>query len=64
MAERDLYKEERDMLARGRKLNECGMASFGTVDGSEKTIVMQGDTWWQQTAKQEWPETYSRFLWG
>ena len=36
-----------------RKIDECGMGKFGTLDSSEKTIDIPGDRWWPQTAKQE-----------
>ena len=36
-----------------RKIDKCGMETFGTLDSSEKTIAMLGDRWWPQTAKQE-----------
>ena len=31
---------------------ECDMEKFGTPDSSEKTIVILGDRWWPQKAKQ------------
>ena len=36
-----------------RKIDECGMEKFGTLNSSEKTIAILGDRWWPQTAKQE-----------
>ena len=36
-----------------RKIDECDVEKFGTLDSSEKTIAILGDTWWPQTAKQE-----------
>ena len=37
-----------------RKIDECGMEKFGTLDSSsEKTIAILGDRWWPQTAKQQ-----------
>ena len=36
-----------------RKIHECDMEKFGILDSSEKTIVILGDRWWRQTAKQE-----------
>ena len=36
-----------------RKVDECDMERFGTLDSSEKTIAILGDRWWPQTAKQE-----------
>ena len=41
------------MLKEMRKIDECGMDMFGTLDTSEKTIAILGDRWWPQTAKQE-----------
>ena len=47
-----MYKEERDVLEEMRKIDECGMDKFGTLDSSEKTLaVLVGR--WPQTAKQE-----------
>ena len=36
-----------------RKIDECGMDMFGTLDTSEKTIAILGDSGWPQKAKQE-----------
>ena len=37
-----LYKEERNMLEKERrKIDGCGMKTFGTLYSSEKTIVIQ-----------------------
>ena len=36
-----------------RKTGECGMEKFSTLDSSEKTIAILGDSRWAQTAKQE-----------
>ena len=41
------------MLEEMRKIDECDVEKFGTLDSSEKTIAILGDTWWPQTAKQE-----------
>ena len=48
-----MYKEERDVSEEMRKIDECVMEKFGTLDSSEKTIAILGDGWWLQTAKQE-----------
>ena len=48
-----MYTEERDVLEEMRKIDECGMEKFGTLDSSEKTIAILGDSWWPQTAKQQ-----------
>ena len=34
-----------------RKIDECGVEKFGTLDSSEKTTAILGDRWWPQTAK-------------
>ena len=41
------------MLEKMRKVDECDMKKFGTLDSSEKTIAVLGDRWWPQTAKQK-----------
>ena len=53
--EREMYKEERHVIAEMSKIDECGMEKFGTLDinSSEKTIAILGDRRWPQTAKQE-----------
>ena len=39
----EMYKEERDVLQEMRKIDECDMETFGTLDGSEKTsAVLRG----------------------
>ena len=53
MGECKIYKEERDVLEKMRKIDECGMEKFGALDSSEKTISVLGDRWWTLTAKQE-----------
>ena len=53
MEECDIYKEERDVLEKMRKIDECGMEKLSTLDSSEKTIDILGDRWWPQTAKLE-----------
>ena len=45
-----------------RKIDECDMEKFGTLDGSEKTIATLGDRWWPQTAKQEGDEMSKNLL--
>ena len=45
VGECEIYQEERDALEM-RKLDECGMENFGTLDSSEKTIAILGDTWY------------------
>ena len=57
-----MYKEERDVLEEMRKIDECGIDKFGTLDSSEKTIAILGDRWWPQTAKQEGNKRSLEFL--
>ena len=52
MGECEIYKEERDVLEM-RKIDDCDMQKFGTLESSEKTIAILGDRWWPQKAKQE-----------
>ena len=47
-----MYKEERDVLEM-KKMGECDMEKFGTLDNGEKTIAILGDRWWSQTTKQQ-----------
>ena len=54
VGERELYKEERNVLKEDmKKIGECGLERWGTLNTSEKTIAIPGDGWWPQTAKQE-----------
>ena len=48
----EIFKEERDVLEEMRKIDECGVEKFGTLDISAKTIAILRDRWWPQTAKQ------------
>ena len=41
------------MFEEMRKIDECDMEKFGTLDSSEKTIAILGDRWWPQKAKQQ-----------
>ena len=52
MGECEIYKEERDVLEM-RKIDDCDMEKFGTLESSEKTIAILGDRWWPQAVKQE-----------
>ena len=36
----EICKEERDVLEEMRKIDECGVETFGTLDSSEKTIAI------------------------
>ena len=53
-----------DVLREIRKVDECDMEKFGTLDSSEKTIAILGDGWWPQTAVQEGVEyvTFQGYL--
>ena len=62
MGECEIYKEERDVFEEMRKVDECGMEKFGTLDSSEKTIAILGDRWWPQTAKQKGDKISKKFL--
>ena len=61
VGECEIYKEERDVLEM-RKIDECDMEKFGTLDSSEKTIAILGDRWWPQTAKQKGGKIRKLFL--
>ena len=52
VGECEMYKEERDVLEM-KKMGECDMEKFGTLDNGEKTIAILGDRWWSQTTKQQ-----------
>ena len=56
------YKRRNDVLEEMRKIDECDMEKFGTVDSSEKTIAILGDRWWPQTAKQQGDKISKTFL--
>ena len=46
-----------------RKIDECGMDKFGTLDSSEeRSIAILGDSWWPQTAKQQGGKISKKFL--
>ena len=45
-----------------RKIDECCMEKFSTLDSSEKTIAILGDRWWPQTAKQQGGKISKKFL--
>ena len=46
-----MYKKERHVLAM-RKIDECDMEKFGTLDSSEKTIAILGDKWPQKVTQE------------
>ena len=45
-----------------RKVDECDMEKFGTLDSSEKTIAILGDRWWPQKAKQQGDKLSKNFI--
>ena len=49
----EIHKEERDVLEETRRIDECDMEKFGTLDSSEKTTAILGDRWRPQTANHE-----------
>ena len=53
VGECETYKEERDVLQKRKKMEECDIEEFGTLESSEKTIAILGDRRWSQAAKQE-----------
>ena len=60
-----MYKEERDVLEeKMRELDECNMEEFDSLAGSEKTIaiLLVGDRWWPQAAKQEGDKIISKSI--
>ena len=62
VGECEMYKKERDMLEEMRKVDECDMEEFGTLDSSENTIAIPGGRWWLQTAKQKGDKTIETLL--
>ena len=63
VGECEIYKEERDALGEGMmKLDVCNMEEFGRLESSEKSIAIQGDRWWPQTAKQDGDGISKQFL--
>ena len=63
VGECDTYKEERDVLeGEMRKMDECDVDKFGTLDSSEITIAILGDRWWPQMAKQDGDKIIKRLL--
>ena len=54
VGEREMYKEERDVSEEEmRRIDECDMEDFDTLDSSKKTNAILEDRWWPQAAKQE-----------
>ena len=62
VGECEIYKEERNASQKMRKIDECDMKEFGTLDSSEKTIAILGDRWWPQKAKQQGDKTSKKLL--
>ena len=60
VGECEIYNKERDLLEM-RKIDECDMEKFGTLNNREKTIAILGDRWWPQKAKQQ-GDTISNFF--
>ena len=50
------------MLKEMRKIDECDMKKFGTLDNSEKTMAIVADRWWSYCMKQEGDEKSKTFL--
>ena len=62
VGECEMYKEERNLLEEMRKIDECDMEKFGTLDCREKTIAILGDRWWPQKVKQQGDKISKKFL--
>ena len=50
------------MLEETKKLDARDIEELGRLESSEKTIVIVGDRWWPQTAKQEEDRMSKHFL--
>ena len=46
VGEYEIYEEERDAIEEMTTTDEWDTEKFGTLDSSEKTIVILGDRWW------------------
>ena len=58
-----MHKSEQGVLEEEmRKISECGMEQFGSLDSCEKTIAILGDRWRPQTAKQEGDNSEADFF--
>ena len=65
IGECEVYERKRDALEKEtRKLYVCDMEEleFGRLESSEKTIVILGDRYWPQTAKQNEDRISKQFL--
>ena len=51
--EREICKEERDVLEEMRQIDECGMKKFGALDHSENVIGILRDRWPQKRRKKK-----------
>ena len=61
VGECEIYNKERDLLEM-RKIDECDMEKFGTLNNREKTIAILGDRWWPQKAKQQGDKISKKFI--
>ena len=61
VGECEIYNKERDLLEM-RKIDECDMEKFGTLNNREKTIAILGDRLWSQTAKRKGHKLNQEFL--
>ena len=62
VGECERYTEERNVSEEElRQIDGCNMESFGTLNSSEKTIVIPGEMWWPQTSEKE-KDKMSNFL--
>ena len=61
VGECETCKEERDVLEKMRKLEECDTEKFDTLHSRDKTIAILEDGWWPQAAKQEGENISEKF---
>ena len=45
-----------------RKMDECDVEKFDTLDSSEKMIAILGERWWPQKTKQQGGKISKKFL--
>ena len=63
VGECEIHEKERDVLEEDmKKIDECDMEKFGTLDNSEKTMAILGDRWWPQTANPQGEKIRIKFL--
>ena len=59
----EMYNDGRDVLKEEiREKDDCGMEEFGILDSNDKTIVILGNRWWPQAAKQKEDKRSKKFL--